>query len=161
MQAVYRGKSPASCPSKDSFRLEEAKVTGCKFTYSGKDNHWSTHKTMQELVNEIIAPYFEMKKKDLGKPVQQKPIWLIDCWTVHCSWEFLGWMKEHHPNIIVLFVPANCTGVFQPCDVGIQRALKLSIKRSSHEDVVREIAEGFTDEGILPHEVRITKSLPI
>ncbi|HEV7738636.1 MAG TPA: hypothetical protein VGO47_14845 [Chlamydiales bacterium] len=122
--------------------MKEAEAAGCKFTFSGSNNHWSSHKTMHELVDEIIAPYFETRKRELGRPIQQKSIWFIDRWVVHRSREFLDWMREHHPSIIVLFVPANCTGVFQPCDVGIQRPLKLSIKRSSHEDVVREISNG-------------------
>lgn len=36
-------------------------------------------------------------------------------------------------------MPGGCTGVAQPCDVGIQRPFKHSIKRSYHEDVVSKI----------------------
>lgn len=50
-------------------------------------------------------------------------------------------MKQYHPNIILHYVPAGCTGVFQACDVGIQRIFKHSLKRSYHEDVVAEILE--------------------
>ena len=59
-------------------------------------------------------------------------------WSVHRSEEFRGWMKTNHPNIILDFVPGGCTSVHQPCDVGIQRPLKLSIRRSYHEDIVAE-----------------------
>ena len=48
-------------------------------------------------------------------------------------------MKKYHPQIILDFVPGGCTGVHQPCDVGIQRPLKLSMKRSYHEDIVNKI----------------------
>lgn len=47
-------------------------------------------------------------------------------------------MKKNHPNIIILYVPGGCTGIWQPLDVGIQRLLKLSIKRSAHRDIVEE-----------------------
>jgi DDE superfamily endonuclease len=50
-------------------------------------------------------------------------------------------MVWHHPNIIMHYVPAGCTGVFQPCDVGIQRVFKHSLKRSYHQDVVTEILD--------------------
>src|ERR1700720_3108606 len=45
-------------------------------------------------------------------------------------------MKTNHPNIILHDVPAGCTGVFQVCNVGIQRIFKHSLKRSYHQDVV-------------------------
>lgn len=48
-------------------------------------------------------------------------------------------MWSTHPFIIVIFVPAGCTGLLQPCDVGIQLPVKHSIKRSAHEDVVNEV----------------------
>ena len=49
-------------------------------------------------------------------------------------------MYDSHPAIMLLdYVPGSCTGKFQPCDVGIQWPLKLSLKRSYHEDVVVEL----------------------
>jgi hypothetical protein len=61
---------------------------------------------------------FESKKKELGLDPSQFLIWKNDCWSVHKSKEFLDWMKNRHPRIIVLFVPGGCTGVWQPLDVG-------------------------------------------
>lgn len=55
------------------------------------------------------------------------------------SKEFLTWMKATHPNIIVIFVPGNCTCIFQPLDVGIQCVLKLSIKHSAERNAVTEV----------------------
>ncbi len=96
---------------------------------------------MQTLVDEIIAPYFADHRRKLGLPETQKAIWQIDAWSVHRSEAFRAWMRKHHSNIIVQYVPAGCTGVFQPCDVGIQRILKHSLKRSYHRDVVDDISE--------------------
>jgi len=50
-------------------------------------------------------------------------------------------MKKNHPTIIVLFVPGGCTGLWQPLDVGIQRILKLSVHRSAHRNVVKEVSD--------------------
>ena len=59
--------------------------------------------------------------------------------AVHRSQEFRDWMKEHHKNIIVMFVPGGCTGVFQACDVGMQRMFKHACKRAYHEDIVKNM----------------------
>ena len=56
-------------------------------------------------------------------------------------------MKINHPTILLDFIPGGCTGLFQPCDVGIQHIFKHSLKRSFHEDVVEEILDKF-DEGV-------------
>jgi len=55
-------------------------------------------------------------------------------------------MKTHHPNIILDFVPAGCMGVWQACNVGIQRVLKHSLKCSYHEDVVAAILKQMDDD---------------
>lgn len=138
-QAVYEGKSSVSCPKQSAKCHTEATDAGFRFEYSGNHTYWSTQKTMRSLVDDIIAPYFSEQKKKLGLPETQKSIWQIDVWSVHRSKEFRGWMKKTHPNIIVHYVPAGCTGVFQPCDVGMQRIMKHSLKRSCHRDVVDEI----------------------
>ena len=35
-------------------------------------------------------------------------------------------------------MPGGCIGVYQPCDVGIQQRLKLSTRKSYHEDIVND-----------------------
>jgi hypothetical protein len=50
-------------------------------------------------------------------------------------------MKSTHQNIILNFIPGGCTGIGQPCDMGIQCPFKLSLKRSYHEDVVADVVK--------------------
>lgn len=130
-----------SAELREADRYEEAQKLGFLLEPSCTDTYWSTIETMKSLVNNVIAPYFDSKKAELGirTPKDQSSIWKIDCWSIHKSKEFLAWMKATHPNIIVIFVPGNCTCVFQPLDVGIQRVLKLSIKHSAQRDAVTEV----------------------
>jgi hypothetical protein len=51
-------------------------------------------------------------------------VWLLDCWSIHKSNEFLDWMKENHSNTLVIFVLGNCTNVLQPTDGILQCPLK-------------------------------------
>lgn len=140
-QAIYQGYTPCSCPSAAAPHYDDAVNAGIRFEHSNSKNYWSNQKTMQEFVNSILAPYFEEAKRKVGRPPEQKCIWQIDVWSVHRSLEFRQWMAKNHPTIILDYVPGGCTGVAQPADVGFQRAFKLSIKRSYHEDLVTEILD--------------------
>jgi hypothetical protein len=91
------------------------------------------------VVNSTIEAQLDQKKKELGLPSCQCSLWMIDCWSVHKLEEFHGWMKISHPTIIILFVPGNCTGVWQPLNARIQPVLKQSMKRLAHKDIVIEM----------------------
>jgi hypothetical protein len=159
-QAVYQGKSSASQPSKGSRSYKEAIAAGFLFKSSNTTTYWSTQETMRSFVNKILAPYFAAVKLRLGLPPDQRSLWLIDCWSVHRSEEFLGWMRTHHPLIVINFVPARMTGDFQPADVGVQRLFKHSMKRTAHEDVVQEVI-GKLKSGTLAKEVSIDSKLSV
>jgi len=141
MQAIYSGQSSRSLPNPSSPGYNEAIDFGFCMRPSLTSTYWSTHKTMHDLVDNIITPYFNRTKKELGLSPSQCSIWKIDCWSFHKSEEFLTWMKKNHNSIIIIFVPGSCTSVWQPLNIGIQRVLKLSMKRSAHHDVVKEVSD--------------------
>ena len=125
-----------SCPSSKAWYLAEAKAAGIQFEYSGTTTYWSNQQMMQSFVNKILAPYFDGEKRNLGLPETQCALWQINVWLVHRSQEFWDWIRDKHLTILINFVLGGCTGIHQPCNVGIQRPLKLSLKHSYHEDVV-------------------------
>jgi len=155
-QAVYAGSTPRSLPSPASPDYHKAtNILGFHFE-SGGSNHWSTLSTMQSYVQHILVPYFEGHRKDQN----QICIWQIDCWSVHRSAEFRHWMHNTYPWIRIHYIPANCTGLFQPCDVGIQRVLKLAIKRSALQDIINNTMEQL-GHGVEPSKVTFEKQLGI
>lgn len=145
-QVVYKGVLDTSKPSPQTPKHKECMDAGMKFEVSGNDKYWSTEDTMKRLVETIVSPYFDRQRQKLGLPPEQKAIWFIDCWSVHRSRKFRKYMRKRHPNIILLYVPGGCTGLFQPCDVAFQRLLKHCLKKSFHRDMVEEIL-GQIDEG--------------
>jgi hypothetical protein len=158
-QAIYQGYTKRSCPNPDTAaNYTEANNLGIQFEFSSTDTYWSTLGTMKLFVDRILVPYFSEQKRRLGLPQTQKSLWLIDAWAVHRSKEFLEWMKKHHPGILIRFVPAGTTGLFQPCDVGIQRVFKHSLKRSFHENIVEEMLAQI-DEG--KETIMVEKKLAI
>jgi hypothetical protein len=138
-QSIHKGSTSALLPSKTCKSMTEARAASFLFESSKTSTYWSTQETMRHFVDTILAPHFEQVKRDNEYPHEQCSLWLIDCWSVHRSQEFLTWISSHHPTIIVLFVPAGLTGLFQPCDVGFQRLFKHSLKLSAHNDVVQEV----------------------
>lgn len=103
-QAIHQGYSSKSCPASSAPDYNNVKAAGFHFEYSKINTYWSTQETMQSLVDKIIVPYLSEQKTNL--PESQKSLWQIDTWSVHQSKEFWAWMKSHHPNIILDYVPA-------------------------------------------------------
>ena len=82
----------------------------------------------------------------------------LDCWTIHRSKEFREWIQATYPFIILLFVPANCTGIFQPCDVGLQRLFKHSVKQSASEFFIQHVHKERSS-GVAPGKIRLPTKL--
>ncbi|KAJ6561032.1 hypothetical protein B0H10DRAFT_2240114 [Mycena sp. CBHHK59/15] len=69
MQAVFLGKTGVSLPQPGSRGYAEAISLGFKLEVSGNGKYWSTQGTMRTLVTDIIAPYFDTMKQELGASV--------------------------------------------------------------------------------------------
>lgn len=64
---------------------------------------------MKRLIEEILVPYIcGVIDDDLDLDDDQKAILYIDCYPVHTGQEFQAYIWDEHPNIILIFVPANC-----------------------------------------------------
>jgi hypothetical protein len=67
----------------------------------------------------------------LASQIDDNQYWVayIDCWKIHKSKAFLDWARAKYPKLlIILFVPAGCTGKFQPADLILQRVFKHIIR---------------------------------
>lgn len=164
-QAIYHGADERkSLPkkSKDDALApfwEFAKALGIHFEVSKTSTYWSTQRTMQMYVTDILAPYFDKHRRRLSLP-NQRCLWLIDIWSVHRSLEFRTWMQSTHPWILVNYVPGGCTGLWQPADVGIQRPLKHAIRRSAHHHVIKETMEKL-DAGTLAEKIKFDTKIGV
>jgi hypothetical protein len=57
-------------------------------------------------------------------------------------------MKRNHPKIHLFFIPANCTSIFQPADVILQRSFKHAFRQEFHKftmDIITGQLQGAGD----------------
>ena len=85
---------------------------------------------------------------------------MIDCYPVHTGRDFRTWIAEEYPHIFLVFVPANCTSIFQVADVGLQRIIKHRLAQLELQWFVNSHTTQI-QLGISPSDVEFTKSLPV
>lgn len=143
--------------------MEKARDLGFNFVFADspkRTSHFSTLKTMKEWIRNILKPYIEEKIEANHLPLDQKAILFIDCYPVHISLDFRVFVWNEYPNIFLIFVPANCTGLYQPADVGLQRIIKHQLRQSALDFLVKcHTAQMKT--GLTAEQVRFTTSLPV
>jgi len=157
-QCMWQGATARSLPSTHSAGYDDAINKGFLFEFTKTQTYWSTISTMKSYVNKILIPYFHKEQHNLQLPETQPCIWQIDVWSVHTSQEFRSWMWDTHPWIILDYVPGGCTGLFQPCDVGMQPVLKQAITRAQSSDLVAEVSDAI-EAGVEANEIRIDTTL--
>ncbi len=109
-QSIWKGKTTSSLPkTRDQFQH-------LRFHYGlNEKNHWSNLKPTQDYFEHILA-----------SRVDDNQYWVayIDCWKIHKSKAFLEWARAKYSKLLILFVPAGCTGKFQPADLILQCVFK-------------------------------------
>ncbi|TFY75668.1 hypothetical protein EWM64_g8344, partial [Hericium alpestre] len=145
-QIVMKGGTERSLPSSKSSCYAEAKDLGFIFSYNPA-NYWSSLPLMEEYLDKIVVPFFTRQKASFGYPEDQECIVLLDCWSVHRSQDFRELVRRRWPWNRLQYVPGGMTGLAQPCDVGIQRPYKLSIKKSQLQDIIDETLSHLEDGG--------------
>jgi hypothetical protein len=124
-----------SLPKANAPLMDEADTRGFKWALN-PDTYWCSFTTMTHYFIDILVPWFNQAKRRLKLPKNQTCIVFLDVWSVHRSIQFRTWVKTTYPWIELHYVPGGCTGLFQPCDVGMQRPFKQAIKLAQLADTV-------------------------
>lgn len=107
---------------------------------------------MKEWMTHIYAPYVAQIIKEQGLPADQKSNLLLDAYPVHIGDELRTYIVSGHLNVFLLYIPASCTGQFQPADVGLQRIIKHYIKQESLKYHILEHSK-LIDAGLNPKDI--------
>ena len=87
----------------------------------------SNEETVGWFIDKVIVPYVQMERDALGLPATQKAILLFDVFAAHQLESLLSKLDEN--NILVVYIPPNCTNMLQPLDNSVNKLLKAEIKR--------------------------------
>lgn len=114
---------------------------------------------MQSYIKKIIEPFIKSKIKQHNlESGKDHALLIFDCWSVHKSQAFMGWLQNNYPTFHFVFIPAGCTSVSQPADVLLQRPLKHEFSNQYTEWTTTQTLAQIKSGG-KPADVRITKDI--
>lgn len=148
LQLIFTGKTSAVLPP----HTAETKRFGFHLTQS--ENHWSNQKTMQDYVEEVIAPFRAAKIKEHRLQENAAVILWLDVWGVHISAEFRAFIAEKHSYIHLVYVPPSCTSKLQVADVALNYPFKHGVKRRYNmwaADLINEQIKAGEITGLKAH----------
>ena len=155
-QTIFEGKTEATLPPKVVLDKPELK----DFDWTQSTNHWSNMETTKRWFQNILMPYLRNQFFITGI---QKAVLLLDCWNVHLAAEFREWVAATYPEVVILYIPAGCTPIGQPCDIAVQRPFKHAITGAFNEwsmnSIVTQMRAGAKVEQ-LSMDLRISNLKP-
>ena len=119
-QLIYKGTTKRCEPNKI---LTDADKT----TYAHSKSHWSVQRTFVQYIDEILLPYFKQCREVWGLDGDAKGLLIWDLYKSHITDNVMNYLKEN--NVVVIMIPANYTGVLQPCDLTINKKYKQELRK--------------------------------
>ena len=117
MQLIYGGKTQQSLPR---FKFPDG------FSLSCNPKHFSNTEESIKIIKEVLLPYIEDQRKQLGKP-NQSVLLTMDVFRGQITNDVTSLLTKH--NVHVVLVPANMTQLFQPLDLTVNKHCKSFLKR--------------------------------
>ena len=156
MQIIYQGKTSRSQPV--GFKFPNG------FAVSQNEKHYSNEAETLSLIDKVIKPFVERKKKELKLPLTQKALLIWDVFRGQKTEKVLS--KLASLNIVVVSVPANMTHFFQPLDLTVngeaKRFMKDKFTTWYSEEVQKQITPGNGDaNGEVNVDLRLTALKPL
>ena len=94
---------------------------------------------MHKWIKVVLHPWKEMQ--DLNQPCTQPPILILDAYCMHQMGSVVNRIQSM--GIEVIHIPAGCTYLCQPIDVGINKPIKNRLRDKWEEWVVE--GKGIVD----------------
>ena len=121
-QLIYGGKTPVCLPKIDF-------PAGWSITFT--PNHWANEDTVVSYIHNILLPYITDECKNLQLSPSHAALVIIDHFKGQFTDKILDVLELN--NIMVVDVPANCTGKLQPMDLSVNKPIKDHMRSSFHK----------------------------
>ena len=112
-QLLYEGKTDRCHPS-ISFSTD--------WDFFHTEINWSNSASVIRYIDNVFRPHFDKQKELLNLPGEQKSLLIFNVFRAHRTDDVLSHLEGN--NILVIFVPANCTSELQPLDLAVNGPLK-------------------------------------
>ena len=127
MQLIYGGKTKQSLPR---FKFPDG------VALSSNPKHFSNAMKSIKLINEIIIPYLQTQRKELGKP-KQVALVIMDVFRCQITDDVISLLGDN--NIHYVLVPNDMTQLFQPLNLTVNKHRKSYLKRLFSEWYAKQI----------------------
>jgi hypothetical protein len=107
--------------------------------YACQDKAWMDEVRMHEWVAKVLKPW--KNHRDANYPSAEPPLLILDAYRVHQMGSVVN--RIQMMGIEVLHIPAGCTYLCQPIDVGINKPIKCGLRGKWESWMVNE--EGIAD----------------
>ena len=153
MQVIYQGKTTASQPR--GFKFPKG------FAISQNPKHYFNEHETLTLIDKVIVPYVERKRKELKLALTQKALLIWDVFKVQKTANVSK--KLALLNITIVSVPANMTHFFQPLDLTVNAVAKRFMKdkfTALYSNEVKQQIESGGDSTDVNVDLRLTVLKP-
>ena len=133
LQLLYQGKT-ARCHPKYSFLTT--------FDIWHTPNHWANEETTLQFIRNIIVPYIQEIRAKKRAP-DQKALVIFDVFKGNMVEAVETLLEEN--GIVRVIVPNNCTDLFQPLDLSVNKPFKDKLRRGFAEWYTNEVAKQLKD----------------
>ena len=148
IQLIYQGKTAMSQP-KSGFPSE--------FHITQTPNHWANESTTIDLLNHILIPYVENKRKEMN--LDRVP-WLLISDVFKGQWTEKVKDLVRESNGKMVKVPNNWTNCFQPPDLAVNRSYKDFLRQEAQYWYSKRIVKQM-QQGKKPHEIKVDVRISI
>ena len=102
-------------------------------------NHWSNEAAMISYIENIIVPFIQEKREELGE--SQAALAIFDHFKGQLTEKVTECLEKH--NIHSVLVPVNCTDRLQPLDLSVNKAAKAFLQSQFQNWYANEVSKQY------------------
>ena len=128
------------------------KTSRCHPTYKFPDNwqithstkHWSNEDTMLQYIQDIIIPFVNETRQNIGADEKQPALAIFDHFKGQMTERVIQKLEDNYLHSVL--IPANYTGLLQPMDVSVNKVVKSYLRSEFSKWYSDQLAEKLSKD---------------